>query len=511
MTTATYVFEVDWTGDGDYGDTNEDVTGDTIKINSATLGRSFGSPLTSFAPSGKLVATLRNDADKYSPSNGDSPLTGNLIPGRLVRLRTTSPASATLWTGYLYSIVPHISPNHGKTATLTAIGPLGRIGQKNIKAAMQTSRRTDQAIGDILDAAGWGGSDRNLDAGKTTMTRWWADNITCFNALREVEATEAGFIREEKDGDIAFEDRHHRIEDTANLATYSDHATSSGAIRMVAPVRQVDPSSLIFNEFTSRVRTYTVGSVAVLWTLMETGSASPVIGPGETRTFIAIYPTPEDESSGNVAVNAWTTLASTTDYTANTESDGSGTDMTSSLSISLTKQARAIKIAVTNGHASDVCYLTKLQARGTPVSRSEPVEVIAEDATSKTAFGERSYPRPASARFVPDTTEAQGWCGYNLSIFKDPFSLIEIIFSANKSSDNMTEALRVEVSDRVTVQLDENAGFGQDGIHFVENVTHMIRSKTEHWVKLVLSDGVKYGGFWLMNTGALDTTTRLAY
>jgi hypothetical protein len=512
MTTATYVLEVDWSGDGDYGDSNENVTGDTIQINTASLGRSLGSPLTSRSSAGKLVATLRNDADLYSPSNTDGALTGNIIPGRLVRLRTTSPSSTILWTGYLDSVVPHISRRHGKTATLTALGPLGRLATKNSRIAMQTSRRTDQAIGDVLDDAGWGASDRNLDTGQTTMTRWWADDISCIEALREIEATEAGFIREEKDGDIAFESRHHRILDTTDVATYSDHASpASGAISMVAPVRQIDPNSLIFNEFTSQVRTFSVGSLAVLWTLIETGSSSPLIAAGESKVFVAIYPTDEDRASGNMAVDAWTTPASTTDFTANSASDGSATNLTSDFAVAVVKRAEAMKITVTNNNALTAGYLTKLQARGTPVSRSEPVELIAEDSTSQTAFGKRTYPRPTSARFVPNTLEAQGWCDYSLSIFKDPFSLIEIMFSANKDSDSMAEALRVAVSDRVTLQLDENAGFGQDGIHFVERVTHIIRSKTEHWVSLVLSDGLKYGGFWVLNTSKLSISTRLAY
>ena len=76
---------------------------------------------------------------------------------------------------------------------------------------MVTSQRTDQVVDDILDAAGWDADDRDLDTGKTTITRYWKSATYTVPALQEVESTEGGFIREGKDGKIVFDNRHHRL------------------------------------------------------------------------------------------------------------------------------------------------------------------------------------------------------------------------------------------------------------------------------------------------------------
>ena len=91
MTQATYVLEVDWNGDGDFGDANEDITADMIDFETGR-GRDFASQLTGRAVAGRLRATLLNTTGKYSPFNTGSPLTGNVLPGRKVRLRSTSSA-----------------------------------------------------------------------------------------------------------------------------------------------------------------------------------------------------------------------------------------------------------------------------------------------------------------------------------------------------------------------------------------------------------------------------------
>ena len=108
----------------------------------------------------------------------------------------------------------------------------------------------------------------------------------------------------------------------------------------------------------------------VLWTYPETGPSSPSISAGATRTLTAQYPNSGSGSTSS-AVDFWTDLTATTDYLANDSADGSGTNRTSSISVSLTKRAQSMDIALTNGHSGAV-YITKLQAQGHKITTKIP-------------------------------------------------------------------------------------------------------------------------------------------
>ena len=80
---------VDWNNDGDFDDTHDDITDDIIDI-SWQRGRDYASQLSGNSTAGKLTAKLLNTDGKYSPSNSSSVLTGNILPGRTVKLMAGS-------------------------------------------------------------------------------------------------------------------------------------------------------------------------------------------------------------------------------------------------------------------------------------------------------------------------------------------------------------------------------------------------------------------------------------
>jgi hypothetical protein len=363
-------------------------------------------------------------------------------------------------------------------------------------------------VDDILDAAGWGAgsSYRTLDTGKTTITRYWKSATYTVPALQEVESTEGGFIREGKDGKIIFDNRHHRLSGVGltSQATYSD---ASGAARVYSNLIQDDPLPHIFNIFETEVQTYTTASVAVLWTLSETGASSPSIAPGVARTYIARYPTSASANSAR-GVDAWTTTAATTDMLANSAADGSGDNLTASIGIAVSKSSETMDITLTN-NASVTAYITKLQARGTAISADDPASIKQEDATSKTAFGKRTW--PSRTKFIPSTSEALDSADFNLSIYKDPTAVLQLSYFANKDSNSVNEMLDRDISERVTVVAENTADLSIDRDFFIEAVRHQIDADRLHKVTYLLSDAVQFSDFWVLNTSALGTSTRLAY
>jgi len=510
MVVATYKLQVDWNNDGDWGDTGEEIDMGRVRGITCSFGRDRASQLTGKSKAGKLRATLDNRSGDYNPFNSSSPIYGNILPGRPVRLLGTSTTQSdqAIWQGYLTRVTPKVFLGGDATAILEATGPLGQINLDRIEVAMVTSQRTDQVVDDILDAAGWGSgsSYRTLDTGKTTITRYWTSATYSVPALQEIESTEGGFVRESKSGQIVFDNRHHRLSGAAltSQATYSD---ASGAARVYSGLDQDSPLPHIFNIFEADVQTYTTASVAVLWTLSESGASSPSIAPGVARTWIARYPT---TASANTArgVALWTTTAATTDMLANTAADGSGTNVTASIGISVSKSSETMDITLTN-NTSATAYVTKLQARGTGISADDPASIKQEDATSQTAFGKRTW--PSKTKFIPDTDEALDWADFNLSIYKDPTAVLRMTYFANRDTNAINEMLDRDISERVTVVADTTADLSIDRDFFIEAVSHKIGANRLHEVTYLLSEAVQFSDFWVLNTSALGTNTRLAY
>ena len=508
MAVATYKLQVDWENDGDWTGTGETIDMGRVRSIACSFGRDRASQLTGKCKAGTFRAVLDNRSGDYNPFNSSSPIYGNILPGRPVRLLGTSAGQddQPIWQGFLTRITPQVFLGGDATATLEATGPLGQVNLDQIEVPMVTSQRTDQVVGDILDAAGWAAGARTLDTGKTTIATYWKAATYTVPALQEVESTEGGFLRESKDGKIVFDNRVHRLAGAAltSQATYSD---APGAARVYSVLVQDDPLPHVFNIFSTSVQTYTTASVAVLWTLSETGASSPMISVGVARTWIARYPT---ESSANNArgVNAWTTTAATTDMVANSAADGSGTNMTSDIGISVSKSSETMEITLTN-NGSVQAYITKLQARGTAVTADDPAEIKVEDATSQTAYGKRTW--PARTQYIPSTTEAVEWANYNVGLYKDPTAVLQMTYFANRDQNALDEMLDRDISDRVTVVAENTADLAINRDFFIESVRHQIGADRTHRVTYLLSDAAQFSDFWVLNTSALNTSTRLAY
>jgi hypothetical protein len=95
MITATYGYYVDWKGDGDFSDSNENISAFVLEA-SWEYGRS---------KAGSCRMSLDNSDSRFSPFNVSSPIHGQMLPGRRVRItmRIGNDSEVTMWQGYLES------------------------------------------------------------------------------------------------------------------------------------------------------------------------------------------------------------------------------------------------------------------------------------------------------------------------------------------------------------------------------------------------------------------------
>jgi hypothetical protein len=523
MANATYTFEVDWSGDGNFGGAfpltfpiTWDPPGETIASNRQRAircrrGRDEASQLTGRSIGGSLTATLDNRSGDYNSFNGSSPIAGNVVPGKLVRLLASSVAQTNkpIWQGYLKTILPQPLIVGGDIiARLEAHGALAQINVNEMALAMRTSETTDVTIGAILDEIGWPSALRSLDTGKTTLTRYWTNRRRPLGAMQEIEAAEGGFLWEDNAGNIQFDNRHARLSG-ASLTSQATFSDANGAALAYSTLEQADPLATLFNIFSAAVTIFTAESIATLWTLAAVGVNSVSIQPGGAFTWWASYPSPTTSLDGGVGVDAWTTPASATDWNFNAIAGGGGTNLTASMAIVATKFGNAMKMVFTNNSAVPA-FIQDLKARGTAITAGNPIVIREEDTTSQTTYNvEREWPLPS--QWIPGTQEAFDWTQFNLSIYKDPIPRLKMMYHANRSEAMLDQMISREIGDRITVVALNDADLDINSDFFIESIDHDIRSSTDHRVTYLLSDAEQFSDFWVLDTSKLDSQTRLAY
>lgn len=535
MVTATYEVMVDWTGDGVFGDANEDITGDVLRME-WFMGRDYPSMLNGRSRGGRAFITLDNDSNngKYSSFNTASAIYPNVLPGRKVRIRATdATGTVTLWQGFLDRINPQVQVNGINTALLEAIGPLGWLARADFELflGLNTDQLSGTVIGDLLDAVAWPAGDRDIDAGQSTIkiydfgregtfgTR--ERKINAVTAMHKVGDTENGFLHEGKTGTVIFESRDRRLQApyTTSQVTISD--SPGGGEITYGRITQGDPLKQIFNLFTTTIQHYTVGAIQVISTHPEAVASHAYqlsIEPGETYSVDARPPL----DAVYELVSTWTTLAATTDYITNSQADGLGTDLTASMGVTQTPLGQSLFISITNNHASSTAYLTLLQARGQPLNFDNPLLILAPlpsggdaiDAlgrASQTKYGMRQFPVPAS--MVRDSEEGRDHVRWLLSVYAEPRPQIDVLIHANKDADHLSHALRRSVSDQITIDADSirtDLGLTAHPL-FIESLHHVVNSKFEHTVEWSCSSLEAVEPFWALDTCKFDTTTAFHY
>jgi len=257
----------------------------------------------------------------------------------------------------------------------------------------------------------------------------------------------------------------------------------------------------VYNIIKTTVTPWEVQAIAELWRLDEV----PSIPAGETLVWWG----DASVSGQSVFVDAWTTPASTTDYTANSQSDGGGTDMTADVAITTTKFAKTIKLSIKNNGAVPA-FLTLLKARGTYYDDLTKVTRKAEDSTSQTTYQKRTL--EIGGKYMSDADQAADLVNYSIGKYKNPRAELSMTIM-NQDITTLTQILSREISDRITVV---NTKLGVDADYFIDYMQHDISSGgLVHTVTYGLSECISED-FWCLDFSALASTsvsgqTKLGY
>jgi hypothetical protein len=446
MSIATYRLDVAWGDSPTYADTGDNVTARVLPDRGLTCERGKDQ-IRSLAPpmAGRLDASLDNRSKDYSPENGASPLAGKLVPGHKVRLRATF-ASVTydLFTGTLDDLPQH--PELGARAVdLPCLGSLSRLKGVKVSTALYQNVRTDQALGSLLDAAGWPAGDRVLSTGRTTLLWWWCDDADAFDMAVTLLNTEGpgASLYEDGSGRIVFEDRHYRLTQarcTTSQATIRD----SGAEPLHTEPFAYNPGLKdTITRVTTRVNVRTVQALDVAWQLGQDIS----LGASQALTFRAATGDPVTGAIAPVAGTDYTILSGAVASVALDRTSGAGITVTITAGASgATVRGLQLRAQKLTAQASDI-----VSAPVTPAPRVE-----------------RGYSLALWPEVQPNV--AQDLCDAIVRAYKDARPTVSLTLEG-ASATMMTHLLSREISDRVTA-VEAQTGLNAD--LFVERIARAV-------------------------------------
>jgi hypothetical protein len=446
---ADYEFAVDWNADGDFSDTGEDVTGDTLGRSPVTIryGRDQARSLAPIAP-GELRFELNNESRDYSPENSGSPLAGLLLPGRPVRAQAVLGVTTYgLYRGWMdaYDVLPAISD---RSVKFTCLDALARLSQVTVFTELYRGLRTGTAIARLLDAAGWDADLRDLDHGATTLPYWWADNTDALSALRAIVDAEgpSALISADADSRIVFRDRHHRITRSASTTVQATWRDDGAEPVFTAPLVYDHGWRDIVNAISFPIPVRSIsGTAATVWQVSNTMSLSD----GQTLQLTA--------SSGSPFWDAITPEAGT-DYTL----------MSGTVTVTLSRtsgQSTTVRITAVGGPA----VVEGMSVRAYPLTTLATVQVEAEDTVSIGRYGRRSWPSGRNPTLA-SLADAQAIAEVILTQRAERLPTVSVRL-ANGSDTQLAEILGRDLSDRVRII---DAETGLDGEFYIEQIQHEI-------------------------------------
>lgn len=353
MSTITWSLLADFDRNGSY---DFDLTGYVERPgNGISITRGMGSDGIYRVSS--MSVTLSNRSGIFTPDNSASSLYGLMRPGVPIQLTAThSAVTYTRWTGYIQSFRPTFRAGAVPMCAIQCYDIAKWIADfRPVNVTASTSRDTDGALTAIATAIGLSAGDLNFDDGLQNLPLHYVSAQAGMAAMLDAMRSEmGGFLWVQTDGKLRFEARNSRLGVTPD-DTWGDGTT----IYPVSIDYDLNDQDLI-----------TTASVQA--TIFTAGQADDEIfrftrgmdtRGGADSLSIAAGTYYEAEFDYGVVATSVTSPVAVTDYLGNSAIDGTGTDKTSALTVTVTDLGGRVRIKIANSDAATV-YVTKFRLRG---------------------------------------------------------------------------------------------------------------------------------------------------
>lgn len=467
---TTWAILVDWDNNQNFAGGEDDITDDVI---SASWSNGIREPYQHLGPDSVLELEVRNTDRKYDPDNGSSPLAGNLLPHRPVKIEaTTASGTVVMWRGWITSIVPEWYPaatQTGKTkAHITCTGTKPVMQNTEVNLPLQENQRTDQIIekalqGVVLPPAIFGGwlvgivgfselgettlladtaDYSDLDTGVRTITQYGdvrtleKDEVpradrqrhqSAYRIIRDMAEAEPGRFFQRRDGKARFVNQNGLLDYVAVTGTVDDSGASGEAPTALAWGLS---GNLIINQVTATAYPRESEGSVTLWTLQD----NVVVPPGSSVQLAAIFTDGNGRRCGASGTVSSSGLSSTQGTTT----------------VSLDQKADRCTITFTNSGSQDDT-VTALSLTGTALKSNDRFVVEREDIDAIAAYGRRPQLN-LNLRAIDNYDDAEDIADFEIA--RRSFALLEVQnVSFVREADNVSNAhlFTWDLGDRIRV------------------------------------------------------------
>ena len=449
----TYAVAVDWSGNGSFTDTGDDVTNRLRTRTPVTVayGRDQARALSPTGP-GEAGFELYNGSKDYTPGNASSPLFPNVRPARPVRVQMTLASTTyTVHRGKFDDYIPSRGNEADRSVTVSAVDSYASMAKVKLSTDLHQGLSTGDAIDVVLDEAGWTGG-RDLDTGSTWIPWWWEEGTEAGEALTKIinsEGPPSLLYVDPATNTVVFRDRQHRIMDAASKtsqATFRSSGSDTSTAVQFTPDLTADYGwRNIVNSVSFDVAERQSVDQTTVW------EADELIVIGASGTRVIAIATTDPFYGATVPVED-------ADYQLNSGS-------VSSITLSRTSGA-STTITITAGGGGAVLEGLRLRANSVTVVRT--LQVTASDSTSISVYDEQPWPNDAPWASKYD---AQAIASNIVALRKNPLIQLSVPL-VNGNDFAATQQLTRKLSDRVTIT---DTATGITGDFYIERIEHTIR------------------------------------
>lgn len=440
---TSYVVQGDWARDGTFVHANANITSYVISMN---WQWGMSEPFQLFAPPASASITLDNSSGAFNVGNTGSTFYGLLKKGTLVRILANhkssagaSPVQHQYFIGKLDNVQLDYGETGQRTAVLTLADPMLTLLDTPYTPRLLQNVRVDSVLSSmfvddvvypyqyatefwVLGDATYGVlgttttlfENRILVVGTAATTLAFAGDHMASNIgttaqayMRELTAAEGlgRMYYNGATGKLVFESRD------AIVTPPTTTALSYTRIQQEPPP-QYDHLSRLANDVTVNYSPRIQGTAgSVIYSM-----PNPLrVGANETRTVTARFRDPDFPDGACGALNVITPQP-TIDYVANTAENGSGTDITAYIIVTMNAGATSAELIISNGY-HQTAYITSYQIRGTPLVTRQMETAVAVDNAS--ILNNDRWPRIVDATLIPAET-AQGLADWLVGRDSDP-------------------------------------------------------------------------------------------
>ena len=370
-----------------------------LDVNAVAYDRQLATMFDSLS-AGVSDLELDNRSGKYTPA----PSSRNVMRvGQVITMkaRTLPNSIYGCFTAYANKFTASAQP--GKETVLVEASDLSKVLKRNVNGQLLFDTRIASAFYLATNSIGIGDERRHVIGELTGNIPFsFINNIQVVDAMKQF--IEAGNHRSYVDGRgrLVLEDRNSNLM-AGSVSSYDAFAQFSYVI---------DDQYL---RNTVKVTTQQRQQGTIVGTLAWVTDI-PTIAASASLVFTLEFANPVNNERPT-PVSSLVTPVSSQDYQANTSQDGTGSDMTSQISVSVVEYATTALCSVTNPTSESV-FLTRFQLRGVPVPAAQNMQATAEVSSSVALYG--SYLLDVQNDLVTDADYNARYAEYLARVYKDP-------------------------------------------------------------------------------------------